>query len=518
MSSVSTRKSAAAAANMGIPPPAHHGQSYNSISASLIRNHPAVTGAKIGTPSKTGHDRRIPKPPKPPEKPLMPYMRYSRSVWDTVKTDNPDLKLWEIGKIIGQMWRDLPDTDKQVFTEDYETEKATYSEAMKNYHNSPAYQAFLVARGKVQQEIEEEKMSRKPESAMSIQSGPDDDDLDDGWSAKHVAAARFHRNHRLINEIFGDVVVPDPRTVVTDARMQVLKRQVQSLRMHQKKLETELSQIEERHEAKKRKFHDSSEKFREDMKKLCSEKVEIKWDEIIPELPAPVAPFHSAPVQRPPLVPPPQNLNFSSVVGRKEGTNLAKPPGPPKGEEQRKMIPPKVDDVDDDDDDDGPPSLTLREMLQREESPLEVVRSRKERTEELPTETDKKQEEENVGDKQLEKTDTAAASQVSGQDEAQPPFMPSETQIPMTGSAGNPQGMPVPSVVPSTQNVKQTIPLPVHQEQHKGPGPIHPEGNVEGAKGKGQEEAVAMGINLTPQEGNNGSLPKGPAEADDKKP
>ncbi|XP_076335188.1 brahma associated protein 111kD isoform X1 [Tachypleus tridentatus] len=254
--------------------------STSSPFVSSSHGHPSFNPVKLGSRGSNASDSRVPKPPKPPDKPLMPYLRYSRKVWDQVKAQNPDLKLWEIGKIIGQMWRDLPDDSKQEFVDDYETEKMEYNEALKSYHNSPAYQAWVAAKVRAQQAAEEkEAMDRSPASTLIplqktdkkiyIQPAEDDDAASDEFSVKHVAAARYLRNHRLINDIFGDTVVPDVRSVVTTARMSVLKRQVQSLTMHQKKLETELQQIEEKFEAKRKRFLEASETFQEELKKRC---------------------------------------------------------------------------------------------------------------------------------------------------------------------------------------------------------------------------------------------------------
>ncbi|XP_062528050.1 SWI/SNF-related matrix-associated actin-dependent regulator of chromatin subfamily E member 1 isoform X20 [Bombyx mori] len=242
---------------------------------STVHSHPGFQPQKIGKGAGVGAG--LPKPPKPPEKPLMPYMRYSRRVWDSVKAAHPDLKLWEIGRIIGGMWRDLPESEKAGFVDEYEAEKAQYTELLKAYQSSPAYLQWLAHKNRVGN-LEEETSTKKGSSQkeqqqqdrrIDIQPAEDEEDQDEGLSVKHVAYARYLRNHRLINEIFSDTVVPDVRSVVTTARMQILKKQVQSLTMHQKKLEDELQQIEEKFEAKKRKFIESSEAFQEELKKHC---------------------------------------------------------------------------------------------------------------------------------------------------------------------------------------------------------------------------------------------------------
>uniref|UniRef100_A0A8C9GQL8 Uncharacterized protein n=1 Tax=Piliocolobus tephrosceles TaxID=591936 RepID=A0A8C9GQL8_9PRIM len=110
----------------------------------------------------------IPKPPKPLNKLRISYMGYSRKVWDQVEASNPDLKLWEIGKII----------EKQEYLNEYKAEKIEHNESMKACHNSPVYLAYINAKSCAEAALEEESQQRrshieKGEPSMSIQAAED---------------------------------------------------------------------------------------------------------------------------------------------------------------------------------------------------------------------------------------------------------------------------------------------------------------------------------------------------------
>ncbi|PAA89926.1 hypothetical protein BOX15_Mlig000246g1, partial [Macrostomum lignano] len=122
---------------------------------------------------KSAELSKLPKPPKPPEKPLVPYLRYSRKVWESVKVDNPNLKLWEVGRIIGKMWRELGDSEKQQFTEDYEADKLQYADALKQYHNSPQYKAWLALKDRLEQENSRQSPMTSDAIVNGDSTGPD---------------------------------------------------------------------------------------------------------------------------------------------------------------------------------------------------------------------------------------------------------------------------------------------------------------------------------------------------------
>jgi hypothetical protein len=50
-------------------------------------------------------------------------MRFSKKMWPKVRAENPDSPLWDLGKVIGQMWNTAPQTEKSVYQQEYEAEK-----------------------------------------------------------------------------------------------------------------------------------------------------------------------------------------------------------------------------------------------------------------------------------------------------------------------------------------------------------------------------------------------------------
>ena len=103
----------------------------------------------------------------------------------------------------------------------------------------------------------------------------DDEDLDeDGFGIKHLAAARYRRNNRLIMDIFNDfhVSTTDQPSVVTVSRLKALQAQVESLIEHENKYIDQLIELEKKHESRKRAIEESRKQFEEDWDRLSAKK------------------------------------------------------------------------------------------------------------------------------------------------------------------------------------------------------------------------------------------------------
>ncbi|PAA83016.1 hypothetical protein BOX15_Mlig002874g1, partial [Macrostomum lignano] len=266
------------------------------------------------------------KPPKPPEKPLMPYMRYSRRVWDRVKADNPNLKLWEVGKIIGHMWRELGEPEKQQLVDEYEVEKAKHTEAMRLYHNSPQYKAWLANREQQQQQKQQQQQMNSssvydfPEQSGSKRSSyhhqhqpmrhqhphrrhqsllhhhyqePEWEDLPDpAESIRQAATDRYRRNHRLLMQILGPARLPPPSASPPSPTHPLLKRFRSTLKSADPTAEFENESNDEKSSnCRLQRWIESSNRFDEQLKLLDSQRPKIDADIEFDEFCQPAAPI-----------------------------------------------------------------------------------------------------------------------------------------------------------------------------------------------------------------------------------
>jgi len=73
------------------------------------------------------------KDPNAPKRGLSAYMFFANDKRDKVREENPGIKFGEVGKILGEKWKELTDKDKKPYEEKakidkerYESEKRTY--------------------------------------------------------------------------------------------------------------------------------------------------------------------------------------------------------------------------------------------------------------------------------------------------------------------------------------------------------------------------------------------------------
>merc|ERR1712025_1541784 len=72
--------------------------------------------------------------PNRPKKPLSSYFLFTADKRDEMKAKYPDLKVHEIAKKLGEMWKNME--DKSKYEKQAEEAKSAYQEAMRNYQPS----------------------------------------------------------------------------------------------------------------------------------------------------------------------------------------------------------------------------------------------------------------------------------------------------------------------------------------------------------------------------------------------
>lgn len=132
----------------------------------------------------------------------------------------------------------------------------------------------VAQRGTPGSDSKSRRKQRADENKIMIQ--PKEDEDADNFYSKQLAAARFQRNHRLINVLFNEVIV-DKEDYADVDRFQVNRaKRIKSLEEYKSKIDREMVDLNEKFELKKAKMIEDGKKFEE----LLSNRVAASHNEI----------------------------------------------------------------------------------------------------------------------------------------------------------------------------------------------------------------------------------------------
>lgn len=135
-------------------------------------NKSAKKTKKKSSPTK---GRKIPKKdPNEPKRPLSSFMLFSQKHRDEIKAKNPDVSFGQVGKLLGQSWKDISPEEKAVIENETAEAKAAYDIEYKTYMESEERKQWEAAMMSQYGEIPgvKKKKNKAGGKASSKKSGP----------------------------------------------------------------------------------------------------------------------------------------------------------------------------------------------------------------------------------------------------------------------------------------------------------------------------------------------------------
>lgn len=95
--------------------------------------------------------------PKKPASPYILYCNHQRSINQEIKR----MQIKDQGKVLGEMWKDIKEEEKQKFVDMYQKEKEKYESEFEEFKKTPEYETYLAEKKTKKGKMRKERKPRK---------------------------------------------------------------------------------------------------------------------------------------------------------------------------------------------------------------------------------------------------------------------------------------------------------------------------------------------------------------------